>query len=48
MISDKDGNRSNPYRPDPAKCCEACIFSGCDHAEWCPLASAQAERSESD
>ena len=36
MKTDKDGPRSNPYRPDPAKCCEACVFGGKLHALWCP------------
>jgi hypothetical protein len=35
MSSDRDGNRSNPYRPDPAQCCEACVFGSGVHAEWC-------------
>lgn len=32
---DRDGNRSNPYRPDPAKCCERCAFGRGEHASWC-------------
>src|ERR1700690_3328585 len=34
-MTDRDGNRSNPYRPDPAHCCEACVFGRGEHAEWC-------------
>lgn len=33
---DRDGNRSNPYRPDPEKCCEACVFGRGQHSDWCP------------
>lgn len=25
-MTDRDGPRSNPYHPDPEKCCEACVF----------------------
>lgn len=35
MSADRDGNRSNPYRPDPAQCCEACVFGSGEHAEHC-------------
>lgn len=35
MSADRDGNRSNPYRPDPAQCCEACVFGKGQHAFWC-------------
>jgi hypothetical protein len=28
--------QSRVYRPDPAKCCEACAFGGGKHAHWCP------------
>lgn len=35
MTTDRDGNRSNPYRPDPAQCCEACVFGSGEHAEFC-------------
>jgi hypothetical protein len=34
-MNDRDGNRSNPYKPDPAMCCEACVFGRGEHAEWC-------------
>ena len=34
MIGDRDGNKSNPYRPGPL-CCEACCFSRGEHADWC-------------
>lgn len=26
---------SRPYNPDPAKCCEACIFGRGEHADFC-------------
>jgi hypothetical protein len=26
---------SRPYKPDPARCCEACAFGRGEHAEWC-------------
>lgn len=26
---------SRPYKPDPAACCEACVFGRGEHAEWC-------------
>jgi len=35
MTTDRDGPRSNPYRQDPAQCCEACVFGSGKHAEWC-------------
>lgn len=35
MSADRDGNRSNPYKPDPAHCCEACVFGRGKHAPWC-------------
>lgn len=35
MTTDRDGNRSNPYKPNPAKCCEKCVFGTGAHAEWC-------------
>lgn len=35
MTTDRDGNRSNPYRPDPAQCCEACVFGRGVHADFC-------------
>jgi hypothetical protein len=35
-------NVSLPYRPDPAKCCEACAFGGGHHALWCPEGKAAA------
>lgn len=28
---------SRPYKPDPEKACEACIFGAGEHAEWCPV-----------
>jgi len=34
-MADHDGNCSNPYHPDPEKCCEACIFGRGKHADWC-------------
>jgi hypothetical protein len=33
-----DGNHSNPYRPDAAKCCEACVFGRGEHETWCDQA----------
>ena len=35
MTTDRDGNRSNPYKPNPEQCCEACVFGAAKHAEWC-------------
>lgn len=26
---------SRPYQPDPAQCCEACVFGMGHHAKWC-------------
>ncbi len=26
---------SRPYKPDPGKCCERCVFGRGEHAEWC-------------
>lgn len=26
---------SRPYKPDPAVCCEACVFGRGEHARWC-------------
>lgn len=37
MTTDRDGNRSNPYQPNPDMCCERCIFGTGRHAEWCFL-----------
>ena len=34
-FNDRDGNRSNPYKPNPQQCCEACVFGRGEHAEWC-------------
>lgn len=34
-MMDRDGPRSNPYRPSPDACCEACVFGRGEHAEWC-------------
>jgi hypothetical protein len=34
-MPDRDGPRSNPYKPNPAKCCEACVFGRGEHADWC-------------
>lgn len=34
-MNDRDGNRSNPYKPNPQQCCEACVFGTGKHAEWC-------------
>ena len=28
---------SRPFRPDPARCCERCVFNTGDHAAWCPV-----------
>jgi len=36
-MTDRDGNRSNPYKPDPEKCCEACVFDRGEHAPYCRL-----------
>jgi hypothetical protein len=36
-MTDRDGPRSNPYHPDPEKCCEACVFGSGEHARWCAL-----------
>jgi hypothetical protein len=36
MTGDRDGNRSNPYRPNPEHCCEACVFGKGPHSVWCP------------
>jgi hypothetical protein len=27
--------QSRPYKPDPEKCCEACVFGTGLHAPWC-------------
>jgi len=35
MTTDRDGNRSNPYKPNPSMCCEACAFGTGEHAEFC-------------
>jgi hypothetical protein len=37
MNGDRDGNRSNPYSPNPQMCCEACIFGSGEHAWFCAL-----------
>jgi len=37
MSCDRDGNRSNPYKPEPHACCEACCFARGEHASWCPV-----------
>ncbi len=34
-MNDRDGNRSNPYKPNPEKCCEACVFKKGSHEAWC-------------
>jgi hypothetical protein len=47
MTTDRDGNRSNPYHPDPKQCCEACVFRTGEHAAFCeaqPLTGEQALR----
>lgn len=31
-MSDRDGNRSNPYNPNPEMCCEASVFGRGPHA----------------
>jgi hypothetical protein len=28
---------SRVYQPDPAKCCERCVFGTGEHAKWCPV-----------
>lgn len=28
--------QSRPFKPDPSKCCEGCVFGG-THAEWCAV-----------
>jgi hypothetical protein len=38
MTTDRDGNRSNPYKPDPKQCCEACVFGRGKHAWFCEAA----------
>jgi hypothetical protein len=36
MTGDRDGYRSNPYRPNEQHgCCEACVFGRGEHAPWC-------------
>jgi hypothetical protein len=35
MTTDRDGNRSNPYKPNPKYACECCIFGTGEHADWC-------------
>jgi hypothetical protein len=35
MTGDKDGPRSNPYRPASASCCEKCVFGTGEHPWWC-------------
>jgi len=30
---------SMPYKPDTAKCCEACVFGTGAHADWCRAGS---------
>jgi hypothetical protein len=32
---DHDGNRSNPYHPDPVHCCERCAFGSGKHHPAC-------------
>jgi hypothetical protein len=46
MTTDRDGPRSNPYHPDPEKCCEACVFGSGQHAVWCPARSHSGESAE--
>jgi hypothetical protein len=45
-MNDRDGNRSNPYHPDPKHCCEACIFNRGEHAEWCLQSGAESVREQ--
>jgi hypothetical protein len=33
--------QSRPYKPEA--CCEACVFGGRKHAEWCPVAQAASQ-----
>lgn len=40
MTTDRDGPRSNPYHPNPEKCCEQCCFGHGKHADWCPRSGA--------
>ena len=35
--------QSRPYKPNPARCCEACAFGRGEHALWCPQASVKTE-----
>ena len=28
---------SRQYKPNPAKCCEACVFGRGEHAAWCTV-----------
>jgi hypothetical protein len=37
---------SRVYRPDPAKCCEACAFGRGNHAPWCPEGRVQAMKAD--
>lgn len=30
--------QSRPFHPDPEKCCEACVFGGAAHAQFCAMA----------
>jgi hypothetical protein len=43
MTTDRDGNRSNPYHPDPAHCCEACVFGTGEHAAFCSQSVADSQ-----
>lgn len=41
-MTDRDGPRSNPYHPNPAQCCERCVFGSGEHAAWCIAVSEEA------
>ena len=34
-MSDFPDFKSRRYQPDPAQCCERCVFGRGEHAEWC-------------
>ena len=34
-MPDFENIRSRQYRPDPEKCCSACVFGEGEHADWC-------------
>jgi hypothetical protein len=45
-MTDRDGPRSNPYHPNPEKCCEASVFDEAFHEDWCEKASPRAKARE--